>query len=80
MIQQREKGKKTREIGWVTTCPTFHSFFRFLIYLHCFTWFAHCEKLCKGICFIFTLQQFGWDKMVLHNYTHVNGFLHINIL
>jgi hypothetical protein len=30
--------------------------------------------------FIFTLQQFGWDKIVLHNYTHVNEVLHIHIL
>ncbi len=67
-------------MGWVTMGPIFHSFFPFkfiYIVLHGFT---HCEKLCKCICFIFTLQQFGWDKMVLNNYTHVNEFLHIQIL
>jgi hypothetical protein len=55
----KRKGKKQGK--WVGSqqalLSTLFSFFKFIyIVLHGFT---HCEKQCKCICFIFTLQQFG---------------------
>ncbi len=76
---KRKEKKQGKWVGSQHALISTHFSFKKIIFivLHGFT---HCEKLCKCMCSIFTLQQFGYYKMVLHNYTCVDGFLHIHIL